>query len=53
MNQLVVNNQSPIPPGANQDALLGQVLTEFNDKGYVVANLDKLVNWVSPVARWK
>jgi NADH-quinone oxidoreductase subunit B len=43
------NPQSPIP---NQDALLGQVLNEFNDKGFIVAKLDHLVNWARSGSLW-
>jgi NADH-quinone oxidoreductase subunit B len=37
---------------ANQDALLSQVFNEFNDKGFVVANFDKLVNWARSGSLW-
>ena len=36
----------------NQDALLGDVLESFNDKGFVVASLDKLVNWARSGSLW-
>ena len=35
----------PVAPGAEQDALLGAVTSELADKGFIVANLDKLVTW--------
>ena len=44
--------QQPLPPGADQDALLKQVFTEFNDKGFVVAKLDKVVNWARTGSLW-
>lgn len=36
----------------NQDALLGDVFESFNDKGFVVASLDKLVNWARTGSLW-
>ena len=37
---------STVPPaGASQDAVLRAVGEELNEKGFVLANVDKLVNW--------
>jgi NADH-quinone oxidoreductase subunit B len=36
----------------NQDAILGDVMESFNDKGFVVASLDKLVNWARSGSLW-
>ncbi|MBV8472138.1 MAG: NADH-quinone oxidoreductase subunit B, partial [Hyphomicrobiales bacterium] len=36
---------APLAPGAQQDALLRQVTDEMQEKGFVVAQIDKLVNW--------
>ncbi len=44
---IITSNVQP-----NQDALLGDVMESFNDKGYVVAQLDKLVNWARTGSLW-
>ena len=36
----------------SQDALLGDVFESLNDKGFVVANFDKLVNWARTGSLW-
>lgn len=45
-------NGMPVPPGAGQDALLAQVGQEFQNKGFVVANMDKLVTWARTGSMW-
>jgi NADH-quinone oxidoreductase subunit B len=53
MTQIATHDHAaPLPPGRDQDALLGQVMEEFNDKGFVVANVDKLVNWARTGSLW-
>jgi NADH-quinone oxidoreductase subunit B len=42
----------PVPPGATQDELLRQVTDEMQDKGFVVAQLDNLVNWARSGSLW-
>ena len=38
--------------GAQQDAILRGVTDELQDKGYVVAQMDKLVNWARSGSLW-
>lgn len=47
-----VTLQQPVPPGMEQDAILARVMDEFNDKGFVVAQLDKLVGWARTGSLW-
>ena len=42
----------PLPPGAVQGAALKAVTDELSDKGFVVANLDKVVNWARTGSLW-
>ena len=39
-------------PGTRQDALVKTMADELTDKGFVVANLDKLVNWARTGSLW-
>src|SRR5215468_10081049 len=47
-----VSEGTLLPPGAEQDALLRQVTDEVHDKGFVVAQLDNLVNWARSGSLW-
>src|SRR5580692_8258299 len=44
------NTQRAVLP--SQDALLGRVMDDFSDKGFVVTQLDKLVNWARTGSLW-
>ncbi len=48
----IAYNAKTLGPGADQDALLAQVVEQFNDKGFVVANVDKVVNWARSGSLW-
>jgi len=43
---------APVPPGADQDAILRGITGELQDKGFVVAQVDKLVNWARSGSLW-
>lgn len=50
MNNAVATPNKPlINP---QDALLGRIMEDYNDKGFVVTQLDKLVNWARTGSLW-
>lgn len=45
-------NQQGLPPGPEQDAVVKGVTGEIEDKGFVIANLDKVVNWARTGSLW-
>jgi NADH-quinone oxidoreductase subunit B len=48
----LVRASQPLPPGADQDLVLKAVTDELSDRGFVVAQLDKLVNWARTGSLW-
>ena len=48
----ILDPSTPIPPGADQDALLSQATDELRSRGFLVAQLDKLVNWARTGSLW-
>jgi len=48
----LVGDAASLTPGAEQEALLNQVTDELQDKGFVLANVDKLVNWARAGSLW-
>lgn len=51
MTQLV-NPNTPVPPGSVQDRMIGQVTDTLNNRGFVTAKLDDLVNWARTGSLW-
>ncbi len=49
---IVAHGSAPLPPGADQTAVLKSVTDELADKGFVVAQADKLVNWARTGSLW-
>jgi NADH-quinone oxidoreductase subunit B len=47
-----VNALASLPPGPEQEALLRQLGDEIQDKGFIVAQLDKLVSWARTGSLW-
>ena len=43
---------TPVPPGAEQDALLRAATEELEDRGFIVSTLDSLVNWARSGSLW-
>ena len=41
----VTVGSAALAPGSDQDAVLKRVADEIQHKGFVVAQIDKLVNW--------
>ena len=48
----VISPGAPVPPGAEQDALLRAATDELQDRGFIVSSLDALVNWARSGSLW-
>jgi NADH-quinone oxidoreductase subunit B len=44
--------QAPVPAGAEQDAVLRRVTGELQDKGFIVASIDKVAAWAQTGSLW-
>jgi NADH-quinone oxidoreductase subunit B len=49
---LVLPTRGPLLPGPQQDAYLKTVTDEIQDKGFVVAKLDSLLDWARTGSLW-
>ncbi len=45
-------NREELPPGPAQEAVVKGITGEIEEKGFVVAQLDKLVNWARTGSLW-
>lgn len=52
MGLITSPNTNPIPPGADQDAILAAVGDEIANRGFVIAQADKLFNWARSGSLW-
>ena len=43
---------APVAPGPGQDAVLRRVTDELSDKGFIVAQMDKLAAWAQSGSLW-
>jgi len=43
---------APLPPGARQDVVMDRVAQEISDKGFVLAQMDKLAAWAQSGSLW-
>ena len=45
-------NREALSPGPEQDAVVKGITGEIADKGFIVANIDKVVNWARTGSLW-
>ena len=51
-SELSTAGRPPLSPGFDQYKVLRRVNEELSDKGFVVASLDRLVNWARTGSLW-
>ena len=49
---VIVPESAPLPPGPEQDLLLRAANEELQDRGFIVSQLDALVNWARSGSLW-
>ena len=49
---VISSGSASMPQGADQTAVLKTVSDELSDKGFIIANADKLVNWARTGSLW-
>jgi NADH-quinone oxidoreductase subunit B len=51
-DEMAIRRGDILPPGPTQDAVIRGITGEIEDKGFVVAQVDKLVNWARTGSLW-
>ena len=51
-NTAIAWHRAALPPGPEQDVVVKGITDEIADKGFIVANVDKLVNWARTGSLW-
>jgi len=46
------SEMAPLPPGSDQDAVLKRATRQLQDKGFLVAQFDKLAGWAQTGSLW-
>src|SRR3546814_2809220 len=44
--------ETPLPPGAAQDAVRARATADLQDKGFIVAKFENLLNWARTGSLW-